>query len=197
MQKVLFLTQELSYSSHIWARPNASHMFWVASHLRRIDHVVVPLSLLDASRGVAPIRFFISLSWHVITRGKNFRTLKLHGSPAGCSSRWTRGFPWQLETARGRIAVHLARKRPVRPSSGLANSLGLTVPWVDCARVCIGESRWIPSVCNIKGGHVHSYLNTNYAPGMGEVFLESHWLVLKIHVNLYIFIFSKCVIITP
>ena len=58
-----------------------------------------------------------------------FRTLKLHGSPAGCSSRWARvGFPGQLEAAWGHIAVHLARNRPVGPSSGLASSLGLTVP---------------------------------------------------------------------
>ena len=150
---------------------------------------------------VESVCFFISLSWRVITRGKLFRTLKLHGSPVGCFSRWMRvGFPWQLDTAWGRMVVHLARKRPVRPSSGLANSLWLTVPWVDHAGACIGESCWIPSVCKTKG--------VTYTPicvlimplervHILNVFLESHWLVLKIHVNLYIFIFSKCVVITP
>jgi hypothetical protein len=49
------------------------------------------------------------------------------------------GFPWQLETALGPIAILSAGNRHVWPSSGLANSLGLTVPCVQCARVCIGE----------------------------------------------------------
>ena len=141
--------------------------------------------------GVASVCFFISLSWCVITCGKLFMTLKLHRSPAGCSIQWTRvGFPWQLETAWGCIAVHLVRNRPVRPSSGLANSLGLTVPWVDRAHACIVESRLIPSVQKIKGGHGYSYYYSNYAPGMGAYILsifESHWLVLKNYVNLYIF----------
>ena len=66
-------------------------------------------------------------------------TLKLHGSPADFLSQRKRvGFPWQLETALGPVVL-LARNRPVGPSSGLANSLGLTVPLVEHACVCIGE----------------------------------------------------------
>ena len=118
--------------------------------------------------GVASVHFWLAchdVRSHV---ERLIRTLKLCRSPAGCSSRWTRiGFPWQLETALGRIAVLSAGNRPVGASSGLANSLGLTSPWVEGARACIGESRLIPSVWKIKGGHVYSYLNTNYAPVMG------------------------------
>ena len=128
------------------------------------------------------------------------KTLKLHGSPAGYSSRWTHiGFPWQLETALGQIAVLWAGNRPVVPSSGLANSLGLTVPWVEHAHF-IGESRLIPCVWKIKGGHLYSYLYANYAPGTGAYILsilESHWLAL-VNWRQFVHIFSsKCVLITP
>ena len=129
------------------------------------------------------------------------RTLKLHGSPAGSLWWWTHfGFSWQLETALGRITVHSAGNRPVGPSSGLANSFGLTNPWVERARVCIGESCLIPSVRKIKGGHVYSYLYTNYAPSMGAYIisiLESYWLIQK-KLRQFVCIFSsKCVVITP
>ena len=120
-----------------------------------------------------------------------FRILKLHGSPAGCSSWWMHiGIPWQLETAWGCIMVLSAGNRPVGPSSGLANSLGLTVPWVERACACFGKSRLITSVRKIKGGPVYSFSNPNYAPGTGAYIisiLESHWLVLKKYVNLYNF----------
>ena len=151
--------------------------------------------------GVALVRFCLACHDVQSCMERLIRTLKLHGNPAGCLWRWTHiGLPWQLETAWDRIAVLSAGNRPVGPSSGLANSLGLTSPWVEHARACIGESRLIPSDWKIKGGHVYSYSYTNYALWTGAYIisiLESNWLVLKIYVNLYVFFSSKCVVITP
>ena len=130
-----------------------------------------------------------------------FWTLKLRGSTAGCLSWWTCiGFPWQIETACSHIAVLWAGNRPVWPSSGLANTLGLSSLLVEHACMCIGESCLIPSVRKVEGGYVYSYSYTNYAPSMGAYnicILESHWLVLKIFVDLDNFFPSKCVIIKP
>ena len=125
-----------------------------------------------------------------------FSTLKLHGSPAGCSRCWMRiGLPWQWETASGLITVLSAGKRPVGPFSALANSLGRTSSWVEHALACFGESHLIPRVWKIKGGHVYSYSHTIYAPTRGayiQSILESNWLVLKIYVSLYVFYFNEC-----
>ena len=134
--------------------PHASQMFWDASHFCAINHVLVPLSLPYASHR-SRIGSLMMRACHVVQScmERLYSTLKLHGSPMGCSRQWTRiGFPWQLETAFGRILVLWAGNRPVGPSSGLANSLGLSVPWVESACACIGESHLIPSVCKIKGG---------------------------------------------
>jgi hypothetical protein len=80
-------------------------------------------------------------------------------------------------------------QRPFGPSSALANSSGLTSPWVECARTCYRESRLIPSFWKIKGGHVYFYLHTIYVPSMGAYIisiLESNWLVPQIYVNMYL-----------
>jgi hypothetical protein len=73
--------------------------------------------------GVASVCFWCAFHDVQSCVERHFRTLKLHGR-----------LHWQLETAWCCIAVLSSRNRPVGPSSGLANSLGLTVPWVGSNR---------------------------------------------------------------
>ena len=176
-------------------------MFRSASHFHGINYVAVPLTSTDASHSSCIGLPFFSLSWRAITCGEAYWFLETAQESCRLSRRWTRiEFPWQWETALGCIAVISAGKRPVGPFSALANSLGLTSPWVEHACACFGGSRLIPSVRKIKGGHMYSYSYTIYAPTKGayiESILESNWLILKIYVSLYVFYFRKCVVIMP
>ena len=169
-----------------------------ALHFCGLNHVVVPLSLPYDSRRSPIGSLLMSLSWRAITRGEAFKDLE--AAQEYCRMFESMNAYWVPLAVRHSSGSYRCSNRPVWPSSGLANSLGLTVPWVECARACIGESHLIPCVWKIKGGHVYSYSYTNYAPGTGAYIisiLESHWPVLKIYVNLYGFFSSKCVVIMP
>ena len=126
-----------------WSRvcPHAFHMVWGALHFRVITHVVIPLSSLYASCRSHVGLLLLSPSSRAITHWEAYFNLesaqesrKLFKVLNMC---WV---PLAVRICFGQCSCLLSWRKPVGPSSALANSLGLMSPFQDHTHFVVDRS---------------------------------------------------------